>query len=114
MALLDLGYERDSALHAVQSQPTKSMKTTGNCSFESSRFGCRCTENVDRMRTIALRSSWKLGYFSVNQAVIQSSALLHQRPRLIGQGLGMAKVISKKPSRAMFFKKLVISPIFAC
>ena len=38
----------------------------------------------------------------------------HQRPRLIGQGLGMSKVISSRPSSAIFFRKLVISPIFAC
>jgi hypothetical protein len=36
-----------------------------------------------------------------------------QRQRLIGQGLGMATVISRKPTRAMFFVKFTVPAIFA-
>jgi hypothetical protein len=39
---------------------------------------------------------------------------VNQRPRLISHGRGIAKVISSRPSMAMFFRKLTISPCFAC
>lgn len=38
----------------------------------------------------------------------------HQRLRLMGQGLGISTVMNKKPSSAIFFRKLTISIIFAC
>jgi hypothetical protein len=43
-----------------------------------------------------------------------STVVSYQRPRLISHGCGMAKVISSRPSMAMFFRKLIISPCFAC
>jgi hypothetical protein len=43
-----------------------------------------------------------------------STVISYQRPRLISHGCGMAKVISSRPSMAMFFRKLTISPCFAC
>jgi hypothetical protein len=70
-------------------------------------------------------SSWLkgkgLGYseFSLASGVNEcygdvSTAVSYQRPRLISHGCGMAKVISSRPSMAMFFRKLTISPCFAC
>ena len=71
--------------------------------------------------TVALRTEcWGLQSTDANRPLHQlrlagsSRVRQYQRPRLIGHGLGMAKLISSRPRMAMFFRKWVISPSFAC